>query len=230
MEKVLFLMAIFCVVVREVHVAYAVDKKRKEYIQKHQLKKFSPSLIYRLLKRITDIIIALVVCLSILPILYVVLGFIIKITSKGPIIYKQQRRGLFGKCFTCYKFRSMYQNSGMKKVESSDDARITPIGRFIRKTHLDEFPQFFNVLKGDMSVVGPRPLPDREIQKFDGYIAGYERLLVRPGITGLTQVKSGRLMNVEEFLCYDAEYVSKPSLIRDIMLIFQTLKFNDIAY
>mgnify|MGYP002852163116 CR=1 FL=1 len=229
MEKLL-LMVIFCAIVREIHVAYAVDKCRKKYIQEHHLKISSPSLIYRLLKRVSDIILSFVVCLSVLPLLYVILGFIIKITSKGPIIYKQQRKGLLGNYFTCYKFRSMYQNSGMKKVESRDDARITPIGHFIRKTHLDEFPQFFNVLKGDMSVVGPRPLPDREIQKFEGNIAGYERLLVRPGITGLTQVNSGRLLNEEKFLSYDVEYVSKPSLIKDVMLIFQTLKFNDIAY
>ena len=95
---------------------------------------------------------------------------------------------------------------------------------------MDEFPQFFNVLKGDMSVVGPRPLPDREIKRFCANKRGYERMIMPPGITGLSQVNSLRLLSDEEILHNDFEYVSKPSLIKDFCLIIKTLKFSDVAY
>ncbi len=226
----LLLLAIFFVIIREFFIAYAIEKKCSLYVQKHHLEISVPSLFFSLVKRFGDIVLSLAVCLTILPILYVVLGLIIKLTSEGPIIYKQQRKGLFGKSFTCYKFRSMYQNSGMEKVMRKDDARITKIGRFIRRTHLDEFPQFFNVLKGDMSTVGPRPLPEREIKKFAANSECFLRFLLRPGITGTAQVNSSRLLKPDEVLHFDVQYVCELSLIKDIKLIIQTLRFSDIAY
>ena len=214
--------------IRELSVAYQISQERVRYMRCHEIKAIPiPNIIYRGTKRMADIILSVLVCLIILPILYIVLGVIIKLTSKGTIIFKQKRVGLFGKTFTCYKFRSMYINSGDKIVFSSDDTRVTPIGRFIRKTHLDEFPQFFNVLKGNMSLVGPRPLPCTEVEKIDNTIEVYTRCLVRPGITGLAQVNSGRFLSTEKYLHYDLTYVSKLSLIKDIKLLWQTLKFSD---
>lgn len=215
---------------KEVLQAFRVMRKRLEYEQKYSLNILSPPFLYCTAKRAGDFVLSFLVCLLVLPLLYIILGLIIKFTSKGPVIYKQKRLGLFGKKFTCYKFRSMYNESGPEKVVCRDDPRITPIGRFIRRTHMDEFPQFFNVLKGDMSLVGPRPLSDREVKKFNQAPESYVRLLLRPGITGAAQVKSSRLLLPEEILKCDVDYVVNPSLVDDLRLIFQTLKFSDVTY
>ena len=228
--KFIVLAVILLIVIRELFAAYDIQCRRKEYIQKYHLHIPTPALGYRIIKRLGDVIISLLICISILPVLYIVLGLIIKLTSKGPVIFKQKRYGLLGKEFTCYKSRSMYLDAGPQKVISKNDARITPIGKFIRKTHLDEFPQFFNVFMGDMSLVGPRPLRDVEMEKFRDVRGKYSRLLLRPGITGMTQVNSGRELSAEEFLQYDIMYVSNLSLITDIVLLLQTIKFDDIAY
>ena len=213
---------------RELYIAFKISKKRREYLRYHEIGAISvPKLPYRVTKRMMDIIISLPLCLSILPIMFILFGIIIKLTSKGPVIFKQKRVGTFACEFMCYKFRSMYVSADDKIVIKSSDQRITPIGRFLRKTHLDEFPQFFNVLKGDMSVVGPRPLPQKEFEQFRNKKEAYTRLIVRPGITGLAQMKSGRFLPKEDYLQYDIDYLSKPSLIWDIKLICQTLKFND---
>ena len=228
--KVLLVLAIIFAVIYEILTIFIAKNECAEYVKQHCLTVSAPSASYCIAKRFCDVIISLMVCLLILPILYLFLGLIIKLTSRGPVIFKQQRYGYLGKKFVCYKFRSMYQNAGPEKVKCPEDKRITPIGRFIRRTHLDEFPQFFNVLKGDMSVVGPRPEPDREVKKYFASKVGFERLIMLPGITGLAQVNSGRLLSDEDVLHYDFEYVSKPSLIKDFCLIIQTLKFSDVAY
>lgn len=228
--KVLLLLAIIFAVIYEILTIFIAKNECAEYVKQHCLTVSAPSASYCIAKRLCDIIISLMVCLLILPILYLFLGLIIKLTSRGPVIFKQQRYGYLGKKFVCYKFRSMYQNAGPEKVKCPEDKRITPIGRFIRKTHLDEFPQFFNVLKGDMSVVGPRPEPGREIKKYLAKKEGFVRLIMLPGITGLAQINSGRLLSDEDVLHYDFEYVSRPSLIKDFCLIIQTLKFSDVAY
>lgn len=227
--KILLIWAII-IATYEILVIYVAKCDCAEYVKEHQLTVSSPSVFYCMTKRFCDILISLMVCILILPILYLVLGLIIKLTSKGPVIFKQKRLGYLGRKFVCYKFRSMYKGAGPQKVMCREDERITPIGRFIRRTHLDEFPQFFNVLKGDMSVVGPRPLPDREIKRFCANKRGYERMIMLPGITGVSQVNSGRLLSDEEILHNDFEYVSKPSLIKDFCLIIKTLKFSDVAY
>lgn len=231
MEVLLILgIVILTISIRAFRLERTLSLCRKEYIKKHKLKYIEVSYFYLFFKRIFDVVISAIVCITILPILYLVIGIAIKLTSEGPIIFKQQRLGLFGEKFICYKFRSMYQDAGPQKVIEKDDDRITPVGRILRRTHLDEFPQFWNVLKGDMSLVGPRPLSDFAIKKFNGAADIRYRTLLRPGITGLTQVNSGRFLSVQELLWYDKMYVFYPSLIKDLWLCIKTLKFGDVAY
>jgi putative colanic acid biosynthesis UDP-glucose lipid carrier transferase len=231
--KILLFFIVICIAIfsyGELKTAHYILRQRQDYINKHQLQAVKlPPIFWRIMKRLGDIAISLVVCMTILPLLYVFLGAIIKLTSKGPIIFKQKRRGLFEKEFDCYKFRSMYVVFDDRKA-TPDDERVTAIGRLMRKTHFDEFPQFYNVLKGDMSIVGPRPLPERQIRLFSGLPQEKARFLIRPGITGLTQVHSGRELPPEKYLAYDLEYVFHHSFCDDLHLIVQTLKFSDISY
>jgi putative colanic acid biosynthesis UDP-glucose lipid carrier transferase len=187
-----------------------------------------PSLLAEFVKRLIDIIGSFFVCLTILPVLYLILGAVIKLTSAGPIIFRQNRIGIFGIMFPCYKFRSMYQNS-VEKVAVRGDARVTPVGRFIRKTHLDEFPQFYNVLIGDMSLVGPRPTIRFVADGLDQHPQYIYRVLVRPGITGISQI-NGRPEKQVTMLKFDFEYLKSQSLWNDLKIIFQTLKFKDDSY
>ncbi|MCF8378370.1 MAG: sugar transferase [Bacteroidales bacterium] len=180
------------------------------------------------LKRILDIIISLIGILILLPV-YIVIGIGVKATSKGPIIYKQERVGLHGKPFYMFKFRSMYKDAenGTPKLSSETDSRITPFGKFLRKVRLDEIPQFFSVLIGDMSLVGPRP----ERQFFIDQIvkrAPHYRLLhkVKPGITSWGQVKYGYASNVDEMiqrLKYDILYIENMSLAMDLKIMIYTV-------
>lgn len=142
------------------------------------------------LKRIVDMVVSLIVSVTILPFLYVLLGFIIKLDSRGPVIFRQVRTGLDGKPFVCYKFRSMQLNDRSDTSQASDnDPRITRVGKIIRKCHIDEIPQFYNVLKGDMSIIGPRPHMLAHTKIFSEMTPDYNlRHQVRPGITGLAQV------------------------------------------
>ena len=231
MKELLFCIVIVIAIfsIRELFRAYYISHLRVEYSRCHQLTDFHISLRYRIFKRVTDVVISLLVCLSILPLLYVVLGAVIKLTSSGPIIFKHKRQGMFGQEFYCYKFRSMYANVADKKA-IRDDKRVTPVGRFIRKTHIDEVPQFYNVLIGEMSLVGPRPLPLREIKKFPNLLQKNARFLVRPGITGLAQIHSGRELPPDVYLEYDLMYVRKQSWLNDVHLMWQTLKFQDVSY
>ncbi len=206
-----------------------ITRQRMVFIRRNFEKDVKlPSIFRRFVKRLTDIVLSLVVCLTLLPLLYAVLGGLIKLTSKGPIIFKQKRIGLFGKEFTCYKFRSMYVND-LDIPAFYGDSRITPLGRFIRKTHLDEFPQFFNVLIGDMSLVGPRPTSLSESRYFRIYRDYPYRLLLRPGITGLSQINSGRFLKPLQIIRLDTYYFSHCFWWLDIKIIFQTLKFQDKA-
>lgn len=186
------------------------------------------SLFARFIKRATDLVIALIVCITVLPLLYIVLGIIIKLTSPGPVIFRHKRIGLCGKEFICYKFRSLYDNAGPQKVTENDE-RITPIGRFIRKTHLDEIPQFYNVLIGDMSLVGPRPLTSSRLETFKDEPLYDLRALVRPGIAGINQLV-GRSQPQEIYLKIDVEYVCSQSWWQDIKILCKTLQFKDYAY
>jgi exopolysaccharide biosynthesis polyprenyl glycosylphosphotransferase len=180
------------------------------------------------LKRVIDIVgsvFALVILIPFFPVVYI--G--IKSSSKGPIIYAQKRVGRFGKEFTIYKFRSMVINAEPEgpSLSSNDDPRITKFGQFMRRTHIDEIPQFFNVLLGDMSLVGPRPERQyyiNEIRKIAPHYIQLQR--IRPGITSWGQVKYGYASNIEQMverIPYDIIYLKNISLYLDFKILIYTL-------
>jgi exopolysaccharide biosynthesis polyprenyl glycosylphosphotransferase len=181
-------------------------------------------------KRVFDVTFSIFTLLLISPFL-LVFGLITKTTSEGPILYKQERIGRWGKPFNIFKFRSMYINSeqnGPKLSQGKEDNRITKWGTFMRKTRIDELPQFFNVLKGDMSLVGPRPerlfFIDQIIEKAPEYV---KLLSIKPGITSLGQVRYGYASNVEEMLermKFDLLYLKNNSIETDLYLLYQTTK------
>ncbi len=181
-------------------------------------------------KRAFDIAFSLGVLILGMPI-YIVMALITKITSAGPVLYGQERVGRDGKPFTIYKFRSMYvdaEKSGPVLSAGMLDNRITPWGRFMRKTRLDEIPQFYNVLKGDMSVVGPRPERQFFIDQIVAVAPEYRSLLkVKPGITSIGQIKFGYAANLDEMvqrLRYDLLYPERRSFLFDMWIIAQTLR------
>ncbi len=194
-----------------------------------------------MIKRVFDIVFSLFVVIFILSWLTPVLGLLIKLESKGPIFFKQKRNGEFYKPFYLYKFRSMRPNDlADKKQVSRDDDRVTRIGRFIRKTSIDELPQFFNVLFGNMSVVGPRPHMVKENERFKARVHKFlPRHQVKPGITGLAQVKGyrGEVVTDEDIINrvkYDIYYIKNWSFLLDIKIILltiiNTLKGDKKAY
>ena len=176
------------------------------------------------LKRIFDIILALI-GMVILAIAIIIFGPIIKLTSPGPIFYSQERVGYMGKPIMIHKFRSM-RNDAEKKTGAvwaqKNDPRVTPIGRFMRKTRVDELPQFWNILVGDMSLVGPRPLLVQYLERYNERQA--RRHEVRPGITGWAQVNGRNAISWEQKFEYDVEYVEKCSFLLDMKIIFMTIK------
>ncbi|MEZ5104390.1 MAG: sugar transferase [Draconibacterium sp.] len=179
-------------------------------------------------KRLIDVLFSLIASVIFLPV-FVVLAIIIKSTSKGPIFYKQERVGRFGKPFYIYKLRSMVADAenGTPALSSETDNRVTKIGRFMRKTHLDEIPQFYNVFIGDMSLVGPRPERKYYIEQIIRYAPHYTHLhKLRPGITSWGQVKYGYASNIEEMLerlPYDMMYLKNISLYIDFKILIYTL-------
>ncbi|WP_405208857.1 undecaprenyl-phosphate glucose phosphotransferase [Aquimarina sp. LLG6339-5] len=191
-------------------------------------------------KRLFDFVLALFVLLLILSWLIPILGLIIKLESKGPIFFSQNRPGIKEKGFFCYKFRSMRINSKSENSATRNDPRITKVGEFIRKTSIDELPQFINVLFGDMSVVGPRPHLWKQNELYSTKISKYMvRHLVKPGITGLAQVKGyrGGIETNEDIVNrtkYDIFYIENWSILLDIYIIAQTVvnvfKGEDKAY
>ena len=181
----------------------------------------------RLLKRIFDIVVAFTLMVLCLPI-YLLAWIRVRLSSNGPIIYKQSRIGLNGKPFTILKFRSMYLDAedGGPQLSNANDSRVTPWGRVMRKWRIDEIPQFWNVLKGDMSLVGPRPERQFYIDKIIEKAPHYKHLLkVRPGITSWGQVKYGYASNLEEMLQrlkFDILYIENMSLALDFKILFYT--------
>jgi putative colanic acid biosynthesis UDP-glucose lipid carrier transferase len=185
-----------------------------------------------LIKRFFDVIFSLLVCFLVLTWLMPILWILIKIESKGPVIFSQKREGLDGKKFVCYKFRSMKINKMSDKTHTSaNDDRVTKLGAFMRKTSIDELPQFFNVLKGEMSVVGPRPhLPSLSVEyqkDVDDYL---RRHIVKPGITGLAQVSGYRgeikkKSDIKNRVRLDIFYIENWSFLLDVKIILMTI-FN----
>ena len=183
-----------------------------------------------LIKRSTDIVLGTLFLLIALPVM-VLVAIGVKLTSKGPVIFKQRRYGLDGHEIVIYKFRSMtvMEDSGDIKQATKDDARITPLGRFLRRTSLDEFPQLINVLQGRMSLVGPRPHAIAHNEMYRQLIKGYMiRHKVTPGITGLAQIMGWRgetedLAAMERRIHYDLEYLRNWSLAFDLEIIFRTV-------
>jgi len=179
------------------------------------------------IKRISDIVISLIAIILLLPV-YLILALMVRFSSLGPIFFLQERIGLGGKPFKIIKYRTMYVNAEAAgpQLSSSNDPRITPIGKIMRKLRLDEFPQFFNVLKGDMSLVGPRPERQFFIDKIIQREPQFSQLTkVRPGITSWGQVKYGYAENVDQMIQrmkYDLLYLKNMSLALDIKILLYT--------
>jgi putative colanic acid biosynthesis UDP-glucose lipid carrier transferase len=186
----------------------------------------------QLIKRFFDIIFSLIVCLFLLSWLIPILWVLVKIESKGPLFFKQNREGLNGEQFLCYKFRSMKLNEKSDKVHTSrNDNRVTKIGAFLRKTSIDELPQFFNVLEGAMSVVGPRPHLKSLSQEYQKEVGDYlKRHVVKPGITGLAQVSGYRgeikkKSDIKNRIRLDIFYIENWSFFLDLKIVLKTI-FN----
>uniref|UniRef100_UPI0040277CC6 undecaprenyl-phosphate glucose phosphotransferase n=1 Tax=Roseburia inulinivorans TaxID=360807 RepID=UPI0040277CC6 len=180
-----------------------------------------------LIKRLTDIIGA-VICIIIFSPVMLVSAILVKTTSKGPLIFKQERVGLHNKPFQMYKFRTMYvqtEEEERKGWTQKNDPRVTSVGRFLRKTSLDEFPQLFNVLKGDMSLVGPRPERPQYVEKFREEIPRYMiKHQVRPGMTGWAQVNGYRGdTSIRKRIEHDLYYIENWTLGLDIKILFLTV-------
>lgn len=214
--------------------------KRKESARYFEM--FNPqeipldSLTLRIEKRIFDILFSGAVILLIFSWLFPVIGILIKLNSKGPVFFKQQRTGINNKTFMCFKFRTMTVNSESDSKQAQvNDARITSIGNFLRRSNIDELPQFINVFLGNMSVVGPRPHMLKHTEQYSALIQHYKvRHFVKPGITGWAQVNGFRgltdeLWKMEKRVEYDMEYLEKWDFIWDIKIIFMTL-FGNNAY
>jgi putative colanic acid biosynthesis UDP-glucose lipid carrier transferase len=182
------------------------------------------------LKRLFDICFSLLICVFILSWLYPILWVLIKLESKGPVIFKQKREGLNGDDFVCYKFRSMRMNAISDQVHTKkNDNRVTKIGGFLRKTSIDELPQFLNVLKGDMSIVGPRPHLESLSLEYQKDVDNYmKRHIVKPGVTGLAQISGyrGEILSksdIKNRIRLDIFYIENWSFYLDVKIIIQTI-------
>ena len=173
------------------------------------------------LKRLIDIVVSVVFILCFWW-LYIVLAVLIRIKLGRPVLFKQERPGLNGKIFTMYKFRSMTDGRDKNGKLLSDSERLTSFGRVLRATSLDEIPEFFNVLKGDMSLVGPRPLLVEYLPRYNEFQA--RRHEVKPGITGWAQINGRNAISWEDKFKYDVEYVINQSFLMDLKILFLTVK------
>jgi lipopolysaccharide/colanic/teichoic acid biosynthesis glycosyltransferase len=175
------------------------------------------------MKRFGDFIGALILLVVSSPLLMLI-ALLIKVTSPGEIFFRQERLGKYGRIFKMYKFRTMVQGaqflgSGMYMEEN--DTRITPLGKWLRKTSLDELPQLINVLQGEMSLVGPRPAPLHHLSKYDD--TQRKRLLLKPGLTGWAQIKGRNEILWPERIAYDLWYLDHQSLLLDFYIILMTV-------
>ena len=211
-----------------------MELARQNYLARQKEEIVNDTKIYLILKRFMDIVGATIGLILTSPIMLIV-ALLIKLEDpKGPIMFTQERNGQYPKTFKMYKFRSMYVDAEERLQElmhlneqsgpafkMKDDPRITKVGKFIRKTSLDELPQLINVLKGEMSIVGPRPAIPREVKLYNDY--QMQRLLVKPGLTCIWQVSGRNNIGFEEWVELDIEYIKTRSLWLDIKLIFKTI-------
>ena len=186
------------------------------------------------LKRMFDIVFSLLALIVLLP-LFVLVAILIKLTSKGPVFFVQTRVGKYGRHFLFYKFRSMYVDAEKRKAEllaqnqsadgvifkMKDDPRITPIGRILRRTSIDEVPQFLNVLFGDMSLVGPRPPVPSEVRQYT--LDDRKRLLVKPGLTCFWQVAGRSDIPFKQQVQLDKQYIISHGLWQDLRILLRTI-------
>lgn len=174
------------------------------------------------MKRAFDILVSLVLLL-ILSWLLAAIGIGIRLSSPGPVIYRQLRAGKDGHPFTLFKFRSMHTSTAVQTHETwKGDSRVFLLGRFLREYHLDELPQLWNVLVGDMSLVGPRPTLLSQVERYTNHERG--RLKVRPGITGLAQVSGNNELDWDQRIEVDLEYVEHASFLLDLRILWRTLR------
>ena len=188
----------------------------------------------RIIKRTFDLIVSSIFLLTIFPIVYIIFGLLIKLSSPGPVLFKQKRSGLNGKEFYCYKFRSMRVNVDSDKVQATkNDPRKTRIGEFMRRTSIDELPQFLNVWLGNMSIVGPRPHMVMHTEQYSQLISSYMvRHFAKPGITGYAQVtgfrgETSELWQMEGRIKKDIWYIEHWSFALDLFIIWKTI-YNGI--
>jgi len=186
------------------------------------------------IKRFVDILFSMAALIFLSP-LFLILAILIKVTSPGPVFFVQVRVGRFGRHFYFYKFRSMYMDAEQRKAEllsknqsrdgvifkMKDDPRITPIGKILRKTSMDELPQFLNVLFGDMSLVGPRPPVPSEVMQYS--LEERKRLNVQPGLTCLWQVSGRSEIPFKEQVSLDKQYIGSRSLKLDLLILLRTI-------
>lgn len=189
--------------------------------------------IYNFNKRVLDILCSLIGLIILSPILAVV-AILIKLDSKGPVFFSQDRVGLNKKVFKMYKFRSMvvdaeelkkklhdYNEMSGPMFKMKNDPRVTKVGKIIRKTSLDELPQLLNVLKGEMSLVGPRPSLPKEVENFESWMM--KRFIVKPGLTCYWQVSGRNNIGFEEWMKLDIKYINERNILIDLRLIFKTV-------
>ena len=201
------------------------DKNLQDFIDSIDYGIVKGGVIFDFYQRVLNILLSLIGLAIGIP-LIIIFGIRIKVEDNGPITYKQERLGKGGKRFYIYKLRSMRTDAekfGAQWAEK-DDPRITKVGRFIRKTRIDEIPQLFNILKGDMSLIGPRPERPQFTEQFNREIPGFiNRLAVKPGLTGWAQVNGGYDMTPAEKLVEDIYYIKNRSVLLDFKIIFKTV-------
>jgi exopolysaccharide biosynthesis polyprenyl glycosylphosphotransferase len=176
--------------------------------------------------RAFDIVLGTIGLLLSIPV-FLVVGLLIKVEDGGPVFYRQERVGLHGRHFTLYKLRSMTVNAEVNGAQwaEQDDRRVTRVGRFIRKTRIDELPQLLNVIIGNMSLIGPRPERPEFILRFDQEIPGFiYRLQVKPGLTGWAQVNGGYDVTPEEKLKLDLFYIENRGILLNLRILVKTLR------
>ncbi len=210
-----------------------IDMEAVEGIPLISIKQISLNTVQRIITRFVDILVSLLILMLGSP-LWLCIALAIRLNSPGEIIYKQTRIGLDGRPFKVYKFRSMYMNADQLTAslwvkneaqgplfKMRDDPRITPVGKFLRRTSLDEFPQIINVLRGEMSLVGPRPPLSSEVAQYEDWQKG--RLAIKPGMTGLWQVRGRSNLSFDEGVLMDLYYIENWSLRLYFLILFRTV-------